>query len=85
MKLFRTKDGPVVGVGGKFLRLTGIAWDQLLARDDIRQYLQGRIAAGELAAADEPAAPLAPVEGQEVWAAGVTYLRSREARREESK
>ena len=28
---------------------------------------------------------LAPVSGQEVWAAGVTYERSREARREESK
>lgn len=27
---------------------------------------------------------LPPVEGQEVWAAGVTYLRSREARKEES-
>jgi 2-dehydro-3-deoxy-D-arabinonate dehydratase len=27
---------------------------------------------------------VAPVEGQEVWAAGVTYLRSRDARREES-
>ena len=28
---------------------------------------------------------LAPIEGQEVWAAGVTYERSREARREESR
>jgi 2-dehydro-3-deoxy-D-arabinonate dehydratase len=27
---------------------------------------------------------VAPVEGQEVWAAGVTYLRSRDARREET-
>ena len=27
---------------------------------------------------------LAPVESQEVWAAGVTYMRSREARMEES-
>jgi 2-dehydro-3-deoxy-D-arabinonate dehydratase len=30
------------------------------------------------------AAVVAPVEGQEVWAAGVTYLRSRDARREEA-
>ena len=29
--------------------------------------------------------PLAPIESQEVWAAGVTYLRSRTARMEESK
>src|SRR5207244_1728244 len=27
---------------------------------------------------------LAPIQGQEVWAAGVTYLRSREARVEEA-
>jgi 2-dehydro-3-deoxy-D-arabinonate dehydratase len=32
----------------------------------------------------EDAVAVAPVEGQEVWAAGVTYLRSRDARREET-
>lgn len=32
-----------------------------------------------------PASPLAPIGSQEVWAAGVTYLRSRTARMEESK
>jgi 2-dehydro-3-deoxy-D-arabinonate dehydratase len=31
-----------------------------------------------------PATPLPPVDAQEVWAAGVTYQRSREGRREES-
>jgi 2-dehydro-3-deoxy-D-arabinonate dehydratase len=34
--------------------------------------------------AEAPAAMLAPIGGQEVWAAGVTYERSREARVEES-
>jgi 2-dehydro-3-deoxy-D-arabinonate dehydratase len=32
----------------------------------------------------EPAAPLAPIDAQEVWAAGVTYYRSRAARMAES-
>ena len=32
----------------------------------------------------EGATPIAPIESQEVWAAGVTYLRSRQAREEES-
>ncbi len=32
-----------------------------------------------------PCAPEAPIENQEVWAAGVTYYRSRSARMEESK
>jgi 2-dehydro-3-deoxy-D-arabinonate dehydratase len=31
-----------------------------------------------------PSSLLAPIEGQEVWAAGVTYLRSRDARQEEA-
>jgi 2-dehydro-3-deoxy-D-arabinonate dehydratase len=42
-----------------------------------------------LAEADEPieggVTVLAPVEGQEVWAAGVTYARSRDARAEETR
>jgi 2-dehydro-3-deoxy-D-arabinonate dehydratase len=33
---------------------------------------------------DRPGAPLPPLDRQEVWAAGVTYLRSRNGRREES-
>ncbi|MFZ5495946.1 MAG: fumarylacetoacetate hydrolase family protein [Verrucomicrobiota bacterium] len=35
--------------------------------------------------ATRPAQPAAPIGAQEVWAAGVTYLRSRTARMEESK
>lgn len=35
--------------------------------------------------AELPDVPLAPIGSQEVWAAGVTYLRSRTARMEESK
>ncbi|HET7571664.1 MAG TPA: fumarylacetoacetate hydrolase family protein [Gaiellaceae bacterium] len=42
----------------------------------------GRLDGGEAAPAG--ASLLAPLESQPVWAAGVTYLRSREARREES-
>jgi 2-dehydro-3-deoxy-D-arabinonate dehydratase len=46
-------------------------------------------AVAEIAAADQPPAPdrihlLKPIDAQEVWAAGVTYERSRVAREEES-
>ena len=34
---------------------------------------------------DDPGPVLVPVEGQEVWACGVTYLQSRDGRREESR
>jgi 2-dehydro-3-deoxy-D-arabinonate dehydratase len=85
MKLYRTIDGPVVGHAGKFHRVTAIEWDELLAREDIFSYLQRRVAAGDLPKANEPSQPLAPIEGQEIWAAGVTYVRSKVARMEESK
>jgi 2-dehydro-3-deoxy-D-arabinonate dehydratase len=85
MKLYRTSEGPVAGESGNFYGVIGDTWDQLVARSDILQYLRSRIAANELSKFDEPRQPLAPIEGQEIWAAGVTYTRSRDARMEESK
>jgi 2-dehydro-3-deoxy-D-arabinonate dehydratase len=41
-------------------------------------------AGGDTGAGGEPGEPLPPVDRQEVWAAGVTYRRSREGRKEES-
>jgi 2-dehydro-3-deoxy-D-arabinonate dehydratase len=58
--------------------------EELLESDSASQRL------GDLAKANLPKLPLteirllAPVERQEVWAAGVTYLRSKKARMEES-
>ena len=83
MKLYRTTEGNIVADGATFLFVEP-AWDELLAKDDLQVYLRARIAAG-LPAAREPVDPLCPVGAQEVWAAGVTYMRSREARMEESK
>jgi 2-dehydro-3-deoxy-D-arabinonate dehydratase len=85
MKLFRTSDGAVATQAGNFYLVTAAAWDELLARSDILPYLQARIAAADLPKVDEPKQPLAPIEGQEIWAAGVTYMRSKDARMEESK
>jgi 2-dehydro-3-deoxy-D-arabinonate dehydratase len=85
MNLYRTQSGIIVGQGNAFYRVSDHTWDQLLAQEDISQYLARRIEARELSTTDEPQQLLAPIEGQEVWAAGVTYWRSREARMEESK
>ncbi len=81
MKLSRTGAGTVVERDGKRLLLRGHDWDELFRQDDLTAYLDGRLGAAE-AAPDE--APLAPVVGQEIWAAGVTYYRSRDARMAES-
>jgi len=83
MKLYHTAGGPVLESGGAFHRLPD-AWDALINHPNLQAYLESIAAAGS----GEPRLDdtiLAPVGGQEVWAAGVTYLRSRAARVEESK
>ncbi len=89
MKLYKTKKGNIVEHQNKFWLLEQ-AWDELINRDDLHVYLAKAVrTGGELSALD--AADLleqdllAPIGSQEVWAAGVTYLRSRAARLEESK
>jgi 2-dehydro-3-deoxy-D-arabinonate dehydratase len=64
--------------------LLPVEWtlDELLSSDGPR--LADAITAPSDGALPQGARVLAPVQGQEVWAAGVTYLRSREARVEES-
>jgi 2-dehydro-3-deoxy-D-arabinonate dehydratase len=57
--------------------------EQLTTREDLFEYLEG-LTRGGAAAAPVPERLLAPIEGQEVWAAGVTYFRSRSARMEEA-
>jgi len=84
MKLFRTQQGIVIEQAGQHYAVSG-AWDDLIAREDVQAYLQQRIDSGQLQKTGAPKDILAPVVGQEVWAAGVTYLRSRDARKEESK
>jgi 2-dehydro-3-deoxy-D-arabinonate dehydratase len=85
MKLYRTELGPVALVDARYFLVKDMRWDMLMACDDPRSELQARIDTGQASAIDRPERFLAPIESQEVWAAGVTYLRSREARREESK
>src|SRR5882672_787186 len=87
MKLYRTRGGVIAEEWGRAFAL-GVEWDELFrAADPAARALEefaraGK--AGEGAAIDEQQL-LAPIGSQEVWAAGVTYYRSRDARMEESK
>jgi len=88
MKLYKTTTGPVVEADGRYFALPAMNWDELLNRDALRGYLADAVrTSGRLL--DESAfrrrVVVAPVGSQEVWAAGVTYLRSKVARMEESK
>ena len=84
MILYRTTDGLVVVEGNKAYG-AGKTLDELVAGPNAHAFLAERIGSGETVAAPEASKLLAPVGSQEVWAAGVTYLRSRAARMAESK
>jgi 2-dehydro-3-deoxy-D-arabinonate dehydratase len=88
MKLYKTTTGLVVEADGRFYALPPVNWDDLVNRDALRAVLADAVrTSGRLL--DESALKqrviLPPVGTQEVWAAGVTYLRSKVARMEESK
>jgi len=84
MKLYRTRNGVVVEDADRFYEIQASSWDEIVVREDLPAYLSGRI--GQTQATDLPPQDLLPPIGnQEVWAAGVTYYRSRNARMEESK
>jgi 2-dehydro-3-deoxy-D-arabinonate dehydratase len=87
MKLYKLQRGAGVEIARSFYRLPTEDWDALLNRDDLPRYLAAaikKIRPTALVAAT-PSDIAAPISQQEVWAAGVTYHRSRNARREESK
>jgi len=60
-----------------------LSLDAIFAAENPPALVRSALAAGT--AAKVPAKLRAPLQSQEVWAAGVTYLRSRTARMEESK
>jgi 2-dehydro-3-deoxy-D-arabinonate dehydratase len=82
MKIYRTARSTVAEHAGVFHEL-GVEWDALTNRADLDGYLRQAVdrSTGETTLRDV----LAPIGSQEVWAAGVTYYRSRTARLEESK
>lgn len=81
MKLYRTAQGVVVEANGRFHSLQD-DWNVLINHADLFGHL--RAATTARGSAELEGVPLAPVVSQEVWAAGVTYFRSRSARIDES-
>jgi 2-dehydro-3-deoxy-D-arabinonate dehydratase len=84
MNLFLTSAGPVVQSDGKYSVLS-FPWDHLMASDDPSAEVESALKSARQQPSLEVTSLRAPIGSQEVWAAGVTYLRSRVARMEESK
>ncbi len=75
----------VVEHGGSYFPLPDESLDELLAHEELHAYLESVVSAGGRILPLDTASLRAPICSQEVWAAGVTYFRSRTARMEESK
>ena len=87
MKLYKTETGILLEKEDLFYRLHETDWDLVVNRDDLYEWLE--LQAEKLiylTFTDDIPFPeiLAPIGSQEVWASGVTYIRSRTARMEES-
>lgn len=86
IKIFATDSGIVIDTGGTCRRpKEPIGFDAIFRAGDPLQFVTDAIAGAPDVAAPRESELLAPLENQELWAAGVTYLRSRTARMEEAK
>jgi len=87
MRVYKTRSGTVIFFEEKYY-VTPIAWDELINRDNLHFFLlslTNSLPESRNMAARIEQELLPPIGSQEVWAAGVTYRRSKEARMEESK
>jgi 2-dehydro-3-deoxy-D-arabinonate dehydratase len=85
MKLYKTKTGVIIESDSK-LYLTNESWDSLVNDDALFQKKQQLIEASTVVSSEAINEVTAPIgDKQELWACGVTYLRSKVGRQEESK
>ena len=87
MKLYKVADVIIVEKNEQVYQLNNIDWDTLINTKDLSGYLNRVI--NNITALTDGLSSLnselqTPIGTQEVWAAGVTYLRSKVARMEES-
>ena len=89
MKLYKIKTGALLQQLDSFYYLQQ-PWNELINRNNLHDYLQQKASPVSAISTEKAEACLhhelmAPIGQQEVWAAGVTYLRSKSARMDESK
>jgi len=84
MRLFHTSSGVTLEHEGQHWAVP-LTWDALVNDEDLEARLAAIVARTPDSRAPDAGALRAPLGTQEVWAAGVTYLRSRTARMEESR
>jgi 2-dehydro-3-deoxy-D-arabinonate dehydratase len=86
MKIYRTKGGIVIEKEEKFFLVEAEDWNEWINDDNLFQKVQEIISKATPKGSELVKEVLAPIGSkQELWACGVTYLRSKIGRQEESK
>lgn len=85
MRLYRHRLGACLSFDNQWFNYPEAPWTALINRPNLRAQLQADLNRNWKQMEDMPTFKwLAPITDQEVWAAGVTYLRSKVARMEEA-
>jgi 2-dehydro-3-deoxy-D-arabinonate dehydratase len=87
LRIYKTKNGILIEKENQYY-LQQNDWDQFINRDDLYEYAVKITIESPVIKIEQDKLSrelLPPIGSQEIWAAGVTYLRSRDARKDESK
>ena len=87
MKLYKTKNKIIIESADGFYEMDMTDWDEFINDDNLLEKINTLLASGGAKKREAiiESEILAPVGSQELWACGVTYLRSKVGRQEESK
>ena len=84
MKLYKNQQNAFLAIGDNWYQKSNCNWDNLINRKGLFAFLQNDLSNWEKLINTPDLGQAAPIGNQEVWAAGVTYLRSKVARMEEA-
>lgn len=85
MKIYKTKAGILIETKNSFFLYKETNWDLFINDDQLYQKTKELVSTLETVSQPNPENLLPPLQSQELWACGVTYLRSKVGRQEESK
>lgn len=88
MKIYKLQSGVLIDHNGQHYKMPVGEWDSFINDDELFKKLSNFLKTGRAAAVNgiiNETEIQAPVGSQELWACGVTYLRSKVGRQEESK
>lgn len=85
MKIYNTSKGIYIENDNKFFIFKDLGFDELINQPNLFTYLKNAITKSTQSQDFDKNSIIAPIVSQEIWASGVTYMRSKTARMEESK